>query len=90
MALHSMAQELGVTVVALSQVTPPEPGKDGKRRQLRKEDLRESRQLLQDAEAILMMDLADPKDYRSQRVLIVDKNKDGALAASGSTSTRST
>lgn len=81
MALHSMAQELGATVVALSQVTPPEPGKDGKRRQLRKEDLRESRQLLQDAEAILMMDLADPKDYKSQRVLIVDKNKDGALGS---------
>ena len=61
MALHSMAQELGVTVVALSQVTPPEPGKDGKRRQLRKEDLRESRQLLQDAEAILMIEPRRPE-----------------------------
>lgn len=79
MRLHTMAQQLGVTVVALSQVTPPEPGKNGKRRQLRKEDLRESRQLIQDAEAILMMDLEDPKDYRSQRILIVDKNKDGEL-----------
>ena len=78
--LHAMAQQLGVTIVALSQVTPPEPNlKTGKRRRLRKEDLRESRQLIQDAEAILIMDLETPGDTSSPRLLICDKNKDGPL-----------
>jgi hypothetical protein len=40
-------------------------------------NLRESRQLVQDADAIMMMDLTDLNDYTSPRVLIVDKNKDG-------------
>lgn len=77
MSLHSMAQELGVTIIALSQVTPPEISKDGKRRMLGKEDLRESRQLNCDAEVILMMDLEFPKIKSSRRVLMIDKNKDG-------------
>lgn len=79
MQLHTMAQKLGITVIALSQVTPPEPDSKGKRRELRKEDLRESRQLIQDAEAILMLDLVNPNDRKSDRVLILDKNKDGPL-----------
>lgn len=79
MALHTMAQQLGVTVIALSQVTPPELDKKGKRRPLRKGDLRESRQLINDADLILMMDLVDPDDSQSLRVLRIDKNKDGPL-----------
>ncbi len=79
MALHTLAQQLGVTVIALSQVTPPESGGKGKRRPLRKSDLRESRQLVNDADAILMMDLADPDDRDGPRVLLVDKNKDGPV-----------
>lgn len=79
MQLHTMAQQLGVTVIALSQVTPPDVDKDGKRRRLRKDDLRESRQLINDADCILMMDLDNPKDPKSDRILIVDKNKDGPL-----------
>ena len=77
MGLHTLALQLNVTVVGLSQVTPPEKDKKGQRRQLRKEDLRESKQLGIDAEAVLLLDLTDPNDYRSPRVLIVDKNKDG-------------
>lgn len=81
MALHSMAQELGVVVIGLSQVTPPEPNqKTGKRRGLRKGDLRESRQLINDADVIMMMDLEDPANPASRRVLLIDKNKDGPLA----------
>lgn len=75
--LHTLSQQLGVTVIGLSQVTPPEKDKKGNRRPLRKEDLRESKQLGNDAEAVLLLDLTDLNDYGSPRVLIVDKNKDG-------------
>ena len=77
--LHALAQELGVTVIALSQVTLPELNKKGDRRYISKEDLRESRQLKQDADVILLLDLADPKDRDSNRVLLIDKNRDGPL-----------
>lgn len=81
MALHSMAQELGVVVIGLSQVTPPETNqKTGKRRGLRKGDLRESRQLINDADVIMVMDLEDPANPASRRVLLIDKNKDGPMA----------
>ncbi len=78
MALHTMAQQLGVTVVALSQITADtgkakaKPGKD---------DLRESKQLKQDADLILMLSLADPEDPDSLRWLRIEKNKDGPLGS---------
>lgn len=83
MALHSMAQQLGVVVFGLSQVTPPEAtikkkGEPPTRRMLSRVDLRESRQLLNDADVIIMMDLVNPNDPNSLRVLKIDKNKDGA------------
>lgn len=78
-ALRTMAQRLGVTVFALSQVTPPEKDSKGKRRHLTMDDLRESRQILQDANEILMLDYEDTGKKYGPRVLIVDKNKDGAL-----------
>lgn len=80
MALHSMAQRLGVTVVALSQVTLPEKGKNGIRPHVRKDNLRESRQLKMDADIILMLDYEDTGKAGGTRILIVDKNKDGPLA----------
>lgn len=80
MALHSMAQRLGVTIIALSQVTLPEPGKKGIRPHVRKENLRESRQLIMDADVILMLDLEKPNIRNGPRVIFVDKNKDGPLA----------
>lgn len=79
MALHTMAQQLDVTVIALAQATPPDVGKDGKRRAVRKTDLRESNQLHIDAEAVLMMDLYDPEQPSGLRVLQIEKNKDGSL-----------
>jgi len=78
MALHTMAQRLGVTVVGLSQITAEnkkdrlKPGKD---------DLRESKQLKQDADLILMLSLADPEDADSLRWLRIEKNKDGPLSS---------
>lgn len=77
--LHALTQELGITVVGLSQVTVPETDKHGNRRYISKEDLRESRQLKQDADVILLLDLVDPKDRDSNRVLQIEKNRDGPL-----------
>lgn len=79
MSMHSMAQRLGVTVVALSQVTPPERNRKGERPPLTKENLRESRQLLNDADVIMLMDLENPALRHGPRILRVDKNKDGPL-----------
>lgn len=80
MALHSMAQRLGVTIIALSQVTLPEPNKKGVRPHVRKENLRESRQLIMDADVILMLDYEKTDVHYGPRVVFVDKNKDGPLA----------
>lgn len=77
MALHTLSQQLGITVIGLSQITPPPKNKSGDRPELSKENLRESRQLIHDADVILIMDLLDLDDYTSNRVLKVDKNKDG-------------
>lgn len=78
--LHALAQELGVTVIGLSQVTVPDTDKKGRRRYISKEDLRESRQLKQDADVILLLDLMDPTDRNGYRVLQIEKNRDGPLA----------
>lgn len=77
LGLHTLAMQLGVTVVGLSQVTPPPKNQKGLRPELSKDNLRESRQLIHDAEAILILDLADLNDYGSNRIFKVDKNKDG-------------
>ena len=76
MALHTMAQQLGVTVIGLSQITSPDKKSKSKPD---KDDLRESKQLKQDADLILMMALADPEDNDSVRWLRAAKNKDGPL-----------
>ena len=77
LGLHTMALQLGCTVVGLSQVTPPPKNQKGQRPELSKDNLRESRQLIHDAEAILILDLSDLNDYSSNRIFKVDKNKDG-------------
>ena len=76
MELHTLAQTLGVAVVALSQITAADKSKKA-RTAPTKDDLRESRQLKQDADLILMLSLADPDDNESVRWLTVAKNKDG-------------
>lgn len=70
MELHRMAGELGVTVVALSQVTTRT--QDGKRRKATKNDLRESDQLVNDPEIIMILNVSSP----NTRTLKIDKNKD--------------
>ena len=70
MELHRLAGELGVTVVALSQVTNSNKGQG--RKAATKDDLRESDQLLQDAEIVMMLNISGPVS----RVLSIEKNKD--------------
>lgn len=77
-ALHTMAQDLGVTVVALSQITPADKTKKARQRP-GKEDLRESRQIIHDADIILMMSLANAEDPGGNRWLNCAKNKEGEL-----------
>lgn len=75
MGLHRLAQELGVTVVGLSQITPEAKGSKSAPT---KDDLRESRQLKHDADVILMMSLSK-EGAGVFRELGVVKNKDGPL-----------
>ena len=75
MSLHRMAQQLGVTVVGLSQITPEAKGS---RSAPTKDDLRESRQLKQDADVIMILSPSNAEeDPENTRILDVAKNKDG-------------
>lgn len=82
MGLHRMAQQLGVTIVGLSQITPPQKSRTGKAPRPSKDDLRESRQLKQDADVIMILSpSADDEDPADTRLLEVVKNKDGRCGA---------
>lgn len=73
-ALHTMAQSLGVTVVALSQLS--RQSKDGKSAP-DMSALRESGQIEQDADIVLLLSLADKGNPAGDRVLHIAKNKEG-------------
>lgn len=76
--LHLMAQATGITVVGLSQLSRPEKG--GKvQRAPRMSDLRESGQLEQDADVIMMVYRENADEASSRRVLAIEKNKEGEL-----------
>lgn len=72
--LHTIAQSLGVTVVALSQLSRSTDDHTPKN-----SDLRESGQLEQDADVILMMKLEKQSDPAGPRKIFVTKNKEGEL-----------
>jgi replicative DNA helicase len=77
MGLHRMAQQLGITVVGLSQITPAVKGQKAPT----KDDLRESRQLKQDADFILLLYPDSDEDAPpNARILEIAKNKDGRCA----------
>lgn len=73
--LHIMAQTLGVTVVALSQLSR-NPNED-RNRLPDMSRLRESGQIEQDADVVLMLSLKDSNDRDGLRILQVAKNKEG-------------
>ena len=73
-ALHTLAQSLGITVVALSQLS--RQSKDGKSAP-DMSALRESGQIEQDADIVLLLSLADKGNPAGDRVLHIAKNKEG-------------
>lgn len=77
--LHTMAQRHGVTVVALAQLSRPERTRprDGRPVPPNMSSLRESGQIEQDADVILLLYPDDPDNNASGRVLKVAKNKEG-------------
>lgn len=72
-ALHTLAQSLGVMVVALSQLNR-ESGQ-GSRSEMSR--LRESGQIEQDADVIMLLSLEDESKPSGCRILSVAKNKEG-------------
>ena len=76
LALHTMAQRTGIAVVALSQLSRPEKG-TAKSRTPQMSDLRESGQLEQDADAIMILKAAPD----NTRTLSIVKNKEGERGA---------
>ena len=70
--LHLMAQRMGVTIVALSQLSRTDED-----RRPRNSDLRESGQLEQDADVIIMLWHEKKSNPRGNRYLTVTKSKEG-------------
>lgn len=75
--LQLLSKSTGIAVVALSQLTQSDKGKDGKAVPPTMSDLRESGQIGQDADIILLLWPENMSDYLSNRVLKIGKNKDG-------------
>lgn len=76
--LHTLAQKSEITVVALSQLSRMDKTAP---RHANMSDLRESGQIEQDADIILMLNPLDPKKpaQEQNRLLRVEKNKEGQL-----------
>lgn len=72
-ALHTMAQSLGVTVVALSQLA--REGQNGTGKGMAA--LRESGQIEQDADVVMLLSLEKAGEPGGNRVLEIAKNKEG-------------
>lgn len=72
LALHRMAQDMRVTIVALSQLK-----RKGQDDTPESSDLRESGQLEQDADIIMMLKLEDKDRPDGNRQMYITKNKEG-------------
>ena len=77
--LHRMAQQTGVTIVALSQLSRAEKGRDLQKSPPRMNDLRESGQIEQDADAVIFVYREDPRKLDSRRFVNIAKNKEGHI-----------
>lgn len=72
MSLHTMAQSMGVTVIALSQLK-----RKGEASSPSMSDLRESGQIEQDADIVMILQLENENDPAGPRGLYIAKNKEG-------------
>ena len=78
MELHRFAQDRGVAVIALSQLSRPDKAQKKPRRP-QMSDLRESGQLEQDADVVMILAQDTENPETGDRLLYIDKNKDGKL-----------
>lgn len=78
MALHRLAQVNGITVVALSQLSRPEKSGDYSKAP-NMQSLRESGQIEQDADVIMLLYKTEPDRSNSPRELKIAKNKEGTV-----------
>lgn len=79
-ALHSMAQSTGITVIALAQLSRADKNKDGKPTPPNMASFRESGQIEQDVDVAMLLYPENLNDNRSNRILKIGKNKDGERA----------
>lgn len=79
MELHTMSQENHIAVVALAQLSRPEKTKGKTPSPPGMHDLKESGQIEQDADAILLLFRKDREDNTCPRRLKVGKNKEGEI-----------
>ena len=80
LGLHQIAQANNITIVALSQLRRPDTGKGtGVEAAPTMSSLRESGQLEQDADTIMLIYRERPEDPKSRRILKIAKNKEGEI-----------
>lgn len=75
--LQQLGRRTGKTIIALSQLSRPEKRKNGSMPPPTLSSLRQSGQIEQDADAVLLLYKENPTFYQSRRVLDLAKNKDG-------------
>lgn len=76
-SLQQFGRQTKTTVVALSQLSRAETDKSGKRRPPTMQDLRQSGQIEQDADVILLLYREDYEEKNSNRIMRIAKNKEG-------------
>lgn len=74
--LHTMAQTTGITVCALSQLSRPQKG-GTQEKAPGLHSLRQSGQIEQDADGVMLLYKEEPNNSRSRRCLKIAKNKEG-------------
>lgn len=77
--LQQLAKRHEVNVIALSQLSRPETNKKGEVPAPTLRSLRESGQLEQDADVVMLLYNTDSRDTKSARMLRIAKNKEGEL-----------
>lgn len=75
--LQNFGRQTGIPVIALSQLSRPEKTKNGSTPPPSLASLRQSGQIEQDADVVMLIYHEKPKDSNSRRILNIAKNKEG-------------